>query len=477
MNIQNTEHAISYTGKVLIIDDEREICSMIADILRDEGHKVSVAHDAQSGLRLLNREMPEVCLLDVWLPDIDGLAVLEKIRAQGNDVSVVMLSGHANIETAVKSTRLGAIDFLEKPLSLEKLLMSVENALRIRSLRAENANLRMRMEKRYRLIGESKAMTQVRETVEVVAGKNSTVLITGENGTGKENVARQIHEKSQRSRKQFVAINCAAIPEDLIESELFGFEKGSFTGAMQSKRGKFEQANGGTIFLDEIGDMSLKVQSKVLRVLQEQRFERIGSDDSLDVDVRVIAATNKNLQEAIRKGEFREDLFYRLNVIPIQLPPLRERGHDILALANYYLGIFSAEEGVPTKRFSPAAESRLLSYSWPGNIRELKNIMERLSIMVNEQVIDEHHLPEGLSERRDSSGNTIASWIAADNFRDARAEFEKQFIISKLRDNDYNISKTAERIGLERSHLYRKLKSFGIDPENDRRSETGDARP
>jgi two-component system nitrogen regulation response regulator NtrX len=410
------------------------------------------------------------------LPDIDGLSVLEKIRAQGNDVSVVMLSGHANIETAVKSTRLGAIDFLEKPLSLEKLLMSVENALRIRSLRAENANLRMRMEKRYRLIGESKAMTQVRETVEVVAGKNSTVLITGENGTGKENVARQIHERSQRSRKQFVAINCAAIPEDLIESELFGFEKGSFTGAMQSKRGKFEQANSGTIFLDEIGDMSLKVQSKVLRVLQEQRFERIGSDDSLDVDVRVIAATNKNLQEAIRKGEFREDLFYRLNVIPIQLPPLRERGQDIIALANYYIGIFSAEEGVPTKRFSSAAERCLLAYSWPGNIRELKNIMERLSIMVADQIIDAHHLPDGLSERRDSSGITLPSWVSVDNFRDARAEFEKQFIISKLRDNDYNISKTAERIGLERSHLYRKLKSFGIDPENDRRADTGEPR-
>lgn len=248
MNTQGGDQLQGYTGKILIIDDEREICATIADILRDEGHKVSVAHDGQSGLRLLSREMPEVCLLDVWLPDIDGLAVLEKIRAQGSDVSVVMLSGHANIETAVKSTRLGAVDFLEKPLSLDKLLMSVENALRIRSLKTENANLRMRMEKRYRLIGESKLMLQVRETIDVVAGKNTTVLITGENGTGKENVARQIHERSQRARKPFVAINCAAIPEDLIESELFGFEKGSFTGAFQSKRGKFEQANSGTIF-------------------------------------------------------------------------------------------------------------------------------------------------------------------------------------------------------------------------------------
>lgn len=474
MNTQGCDQLQGYTGKILIIDDEREICATIADILRDEGHKVSVAYDGQSGLRLLSREMPEVCLLDVWLPDIDGLVVLEKIRAQGSDVSVVMLSGHANIETAVKSTRLGAVDFLEKPLSLDKLLMSVENALRIRSLKTENANLRMRMEKRYRLIGESKVMLQVRETIVVVAGKNTTVLITGENGTGKENVARQIHERSLRARKPFVAINCAAIPEDLIESELFGFEKGSFTGAFQSKRGKFEQANGGTIFLDEIGDMSLKVQSKVLRVLQEQRFERLGGDDSLDVDVRVIAATNKNLQEAIRKGEFREDLFYRLNVIPIELPPLRERGADILALANYYISFYSAEEGVASKRFSPAAERCLLSYNWPGNIRELKNIMERLSIMVRDELIEEHHLPEALSGRAAGGLRVYSAASDIENFRDARAEFERLFILQKLKDNEFNISRTAERIGLERSHLYRKLKTYGIETDVDRRQDGGD---
>lgn len=474
MTTSNSDVVQSNTGKILIVDDEREICAMVADILRDEGHKVSIANDGQSGLKLLSREMPDVCLLDVWLPDIDGLAVLEKIRAQGSDVSVVMLSGHANVETAVKATRLGAVDFLEKPLSLDKLLMTVENALRIRTLRTENANLRMRMEKRYRLIGESKSMIHVRDTIDVVAGKNSTVLITGENGTGKENVARQIHERSPRARRPFVAINCAAIPEELIESELFGFEKGSFTGALQSKRGKFEQAHGGTIFLDEIGDMSLKVQSKVLRVLQEQRFERLGGDDSLDVDVRVIAATNKNLEEAIRKGEFREDLFYRLNVIPIQLPPLRERGADILSLAEFYLGIYSAEEGIAPKRFSAAAERCLLGYNWPGNIRELKNLMERLSIMVRDQVIDEHHLPDGIVARGEASQQNLAGVSHIDNFRDARAEFERLFILQKLRENEFNISRTAEKIGLERSHLYRKLKAYGIESDTDRRSDSGE---
>ncbi|MEY4065282.1 MAG: hypothetical protein RIR26_1490 [Pseudomonadota bacterium] len=461
----------SLAGKVVVIDDEREICKAVSDILRDEGHRVFVAHDAQSGLKAVGKEMPDVCLLDVWLPDQDGLAVLEKIRALGSDVSVIMISGHANIETAVKATRLGAVDFLEKPLSLEKLVMSVGNALRIRLLRDENANLRSRMERRYRLIGESRAMSQIKDTIDVVAGKNSTVLITGENGTGKENVARLIHERSLRSRKPFVAINCAAIPEELIESELFGFEKGSFTGAVQSKRGKFEQAHMGTLFLDEIGDMSLKVQSKVLRVLQEQRFERIGSDDSMDVDVRIIAATNKNLEEAIRRGEFREDLYYRLNVIPIQLPPLRDRGEDILALAKHYLGAFTAEEGALAKSFSPAAERALLAYFWPGNIRELKNIMERLSILVAGDVIEENHLPPEIAGHKRSGENDLSSLFRFDDFKDAKGEFEKSFLIFKLKQYEFNISRTAEMIGLERSHLYRKMKAFGIDTDGERRSD------
>lgn len=474
MNNAMSDLSANATGKILIIDDEREICKAVADILRDEGHRVSIAHDAQSGLKLISKEMPEVCLLDVWLPDQDGLVVLEKIRASGSDTCVVMISGHGSVEMAVKATRLGAVDFLEKPLSLEKLVMSVENALRLRSLRAENANLRTRIEKRYRLIGESRAMVLVRETIDVVASKNSTVLVTGENGTGKENVARLIHERSHRSKKPFVAINCAAIPEELIEAELFGFEKGSFTGAVQSKRGKFEQAHTGTLFLDEIGDMSLKVQSKVLRVLQDQRFERLGSDETIDVDVRVIAATNKNLEDAIRRGEFREDLYYRLNVIPIQLPPLRERGEDILSLANHYLSVFCSEQGESSKRFSSAVERALYSYHWPGNIRELKNIMERLSIMVREDLIDEQHLPIEISGYRKSVEGDLNSFFQIEKFRDAKAEFEKSFIIQKLKQFEFNMSRTAEKIGLERSHLYRKLKAYGIETELEKRVEVGD---
>ena len=474
MNHTSSDLSGAATGKILIIDDEREICKAVADILQDEGHRVSVAHDAQTGLKLIAKEMPEVCLLDVWLPDQDGLAVLEKIRASGSDVCVVMISGHGNVEMAVRATRLGAVDFLEKPLSLEKLVMSVENALRIRYLRAENANLRTRIEKRYRLIGESRAMIFVRETIDVVAGKNSTVLVTGENGTGKENVARLIHERGHRSKKPFVAINCAAIPEELIEAELFGFEKGSFTGAVQSKRGKFEQAHTGTLFLDEIGDMSLKVQSKVLRVLQEQRFERLGSDETIDVDVRVIAATNKNLEDAIKRGEFREDLYYRLNVIPIQLPALRERGDDILSLANHYLSVFCTEQGETPKRFTPSAERSLLLYHWPGNIRELKNIMERLSIMVRADVIDEIDLPSEISRQRKTADTDISSIFQIEKFKDAKAEFEKIFISHALKQYDFNITKTAENIGLERSHLYRKLKVYEIETESEKRCDSGE---
>lgn len=460
-------------GKLLIIDDEREICKAMADILKDEGYRVSVAHDAQTGLRLVAKEMPEVCLLDVWLPDSDGLAVLEKIKASGSDVSVIMISGHASIDSAVRATRLGAFDFLEKPLSLEKLVMSVANALQLRSLRTENANLRNRMEKRHKLIGESPQMLQVRSTIDVIATKNSTVLITGENGTGKENVSRLIHEKSGRSGKPFIAINCAAIPEELIESELFGFEKGSFTGATQSKRGKFEQANGGTLFLDEIGDMSLKVQAKVLRVLQEQRFERIGGDHSVEVDVRVLAATNKNLEDEIKRGNFREDLFYRLNVIPIRLPPLRERGRDIIALAEHYLAEFAIEEGGQVKQLSSEAEFLLSHYHWPGNIRELKNIMERLSIMVPCEEILREHLPTEMAGGVQIQSSALQNFTFMNRFRDAKLAFERYFILEKLKQYDFNISRTAELIGIERSHLYRKIKIFELESEIEKKSVQG----
>ena len=459
------------TGKVLIVDDEADIGTMLSGVLSDEGHKVLTALTAQVGLKLLGKELPDVCFLDVWLPDADGIELLEKIRLSGVDASIIMMSGHATIETAVRATRLGAVDFIEKPLSLEKVLLSVQNALRIRQLRSENQNLRNRVEQRYRLIGRSKALEHIRVTIDMVAARNSTVLITGENGTGKENVARNVHEDSHRSKKPFVAINCAAIPEELIESELFGHERGAFTGATGAKRGKFEQANSGTLFLDEIGDMSLKTQSKVLRVLQEQRFERIGGDESVSVDVRVIAATNKSLPEEIRKGNFREDLYYRLNVIPIELPPLRERKEDIEDLAIHYLDIFCSENGERRKTFERDALERLRAYSWPGNIRELKNIMERLSIMTRELVIEGRHLPHPIGQQPARPSSELEELFVQKDFREARSGFEKLFILRKLEDNQGNVTRTADAMGMERSHLYRKLKQFGIDQSHDIRTD------
>lgn len=447
-------------ANILIIDDEADICSMLAAILKDEGHNTKVAHLAADGLKHVTSELPDVVILDVWLPDMDGTEVLEKIRAFNADISVIMISGHANIETAVKSTRLGAVDFIEKPLSLDKVILSVENALRIKSLRSENQNLRNRFEKKYKLLGQSKAINDVRATIEIIASKSSTVLITGENGTGKEVVARQIHEQSLRSKKPFIAVNCAAIPEELIESELFGHQKGAFTGAVSLKRGKFELAHTGTLFLDEVADMSLKTQAKVLRVLQEQKFERIGSHDTLDVDVRVIAATNKNLSEEIKKGNFREDLFYRLNVIPIELLPLRERRDDIEAIAKHYLDYFSLENSVRRKVLSQASIDVLKRYTWPGNVRELKNIMERLSIMVVGDVIEPQHLPSPIHTTSAPRNDEFEKLLAIENIRDARSEFERHYISRKLEEFGQNISRTADKIGLERSHLHRKLKQF-----------------
>lgn len=464
------------TGKVLIVDDEPDIGTTLSGILSDEGHKVTLAATAAQALRMLGKELPDVCFLDVWLPDMDGVDLLEKIRVALPEASVIMISGHATIETAVRCTRLGAVDFIEKPPSLEKVLLSVQNALRIKQLKSENQNLRNRFEQKYKLIGASKALEVIRSTIEMVASRNSTVLITGENGTGKENVARAIHEHSLRARKPFVAINCAAIPEDLIESEMFGHEKGSFTGASAMKRGKFELAHGGTLFLDEIGDMSLKTQSKLLRVLQEQKIERIGGDESIVVDVRVIAATNKTLPEEIKRGGFREDLFYRLNVIPIELPALRERKEDIESIATHYLDFYSLENSVRRKTLSTDALECLRSYNWPGNIRELKNIMERLSIMVNDDIIERRHLPFPLNTQESSGRGPFDGLFQADSFREARNEFERLFILKKLEDCGKNISKTADLIGMERSHLYRKLKQFAIETDCEKRAESEDER-
>jgi two-component system nitrogen regulation response regulator NtrX len=360
------------------------------------------------------------------------------------------------------------MDFIEKPLSLEKIVLSVQNMLHIKALKFENQSLKNRFEKKYHLLGHSQALQEVIATVDIVAQKNTTLLITGENGTGKENVARLVHEKSKRSHKPFVAINCAAIPDELIESELFGYEKGAFTGANSPKRGKFELGHNGTLFLDEIGDMSLKTQSKLLRALQEQKIERIGSDETISVDTRIIAATNKNLEEEIKKGHFREDLFYRINVIPIVLPPLRQRKEDIEIICNYYLSFFSMENNVKNKQISSSALQILKSYSWPGNVRELKNIMERLSIMVKSEFIESHHLPPPINALKPEKIEEFDHLFCPFDFREARARFEKLFIKKKLEEFEGNVSKTAEMMGMERSHLYRKMKQYELICEGEK---------
>jgi two-component system nitrogen regulation response regulator NtrX len=458
-------------GKILVIDDEKDICTTLSGILSDEGYKVITANSAESGLKLAKRELPDVCFLDVWLPDSDGTETLEKLKALNSDLYVIMMSGHANIETAVKCTRLGATDFIEKPLSLEKVLLNVQNILHLKDLKFENQNLKNRVEKKYTLLGNSQALKDIISTVEMVANKNTTILITGENGTGKENVARLIHQKSNRCSKPFVAINCAAIPDELIESELFGYEKGAFTGAHSSKRGKFELAHNGTLFLDEIGDMSLKTQSKLLRALQEQKIERVGSDETISVDTRIIAATNKNLEEEIKKGTFREDLYYRINVIPIHLPPLRQRKEDIELISSHYLSLFSAENSIKNKVISNSAIQILKTYSWPGNVRELKNIMERLSIMVKADLIEPQHLPFPINSIKFEKNEEFENLFTSIDFREARAKFEKVFILKKLEEFDGNVTKTADAMGMERSHLYRKMRQFELVPENEKNND------
>ncbi|KAB8030834.1 sigma-54-dependent transcriptional regulator [Fluviispira multicolorata] len=455
-------------GKILVIDDEKDICSTLSGILCDEGYKVLTANNAEIGLKIAKKELPDVCFLDVWLPDIEGTEVLEKLKLANPDLLIIMMSGHANIETAVKCTRLGAMDFIEKPLSLDKVLLCVQNLLRIKNLQFENQNLKNRVEKKYTLLGESKELNDIILTVNMVAKKSTTILITGENGTGKENVARLIHEKSNRNNKPFIAINCAAIPEDLIESELFGHEKGAFTGAIAIKRGKFELAHNGTLFLDEIGDMSLKTQSKLLRALQEHKIERLGSDETISVDARIIAATNKNIEEEIKKGNFREDLYYRINVIPIHLPPLRSRKEDIELISSHYLSLYSVENSIKNKILSPQSIQVLKSYSWPGNVRELKNIMERLSIMVKDDTIEPIHLPFPIHSQRAEKSEEEYFLFSSSDFREARSRFEKIFIQKKLESFEGNVSKTAESMGMERSHLYRKMKQLGLINESEK---------
>ncbi|MCP4402737.1 MAG: sigma-54-dependent Fis family transcriptional regulator, partial [bacterium] len=384
------------TAHILIVDDEKRICSSLTGIFEDEGYKVRAVQDGQTALEEIERQLPDLMLLDLWMPGMDGLQVLEAVKKIYPDMPVIVISGHGNIESAVKAAKLGAYDFLEKPLSLEKTLIMVERALDQRRLLQENLDLRKRVEQKYEMIGTSRTMQEIRERIATAAPTNGRVLIYGENGTGKELIARALHRQSLRTRHPFVEVNCAAIPQELIESELFGHEKGAFTGATAKKPGKFELAHEGTLFLDEIGDMSLATQAKVLRVLQEQKFERVGGSEILEADFRVFAASNKNLDDEIEKGHFREDLYYRLNVIPFFVPPLRERREDIPLLIAHFLESFSLENGRRLKTIAPVAVEMLTNYDWPGNIRELKNVIERLVIMVPGTVIRAEHIPNSI---------------------------------------------------------------------------------
>jgi two-component system nitrogen regulation response regulator NtrX len=442
-------------AKILIIDDEASIRETLANILQDEGHRPTLCDSGEAAIAQFAREEYDLVFLDLWLPGIDGMAVLERLKTVGAP-PVIVISGHGNIDSAVRATRLGAYDFLEKPLSLDRVLLTVNHALADRKLRDQVRDLRQHFTLEELLIGESNAMKKLDEQIRSAAPSNSRVLITGENGSGKEIVARTLHRLSQRAEQPFVDVNCAAIPKELIESELFGHRKGAYTGAIDERKGKFELADGGTLFLDEIGDMSLDAQAKVLRVLQEQTFQKVGGQQTITVDVRVIAATNKTLENEIASGNFRSDLFYRLNVIPIEVPPLRARGNDVTLLAEHFLRRFAAETGTPKKRLSSGAERKLLGYPWPGNVRELRNVIERIGILSKGEVVK----PEDV--RLGTASALLGKIDSQLTLKAARDEFEKQYILSRLREFGGNVSSTANALGVERSNLYRKMEAYGI---------------
>ena len=456
---------------ILIVDDEPGVRSALGGVLRDEGYEVDAVDSGEACLEQLPRQAYDVVLLDIWLPGMDGLATLARMRERQIDVQVVIISGHGNIESAVRAIKMGAFDFVEKPLSLEKTVLVVRNALTQRRLEAENRALRAKVDAQHVMVGESYAMAKLREQVAMAAPTNGRVLIFGENGTGKELVARNIHQLSRRRTGPFIEVNCAAIPEELIESELFGHVRGAFTGAVADRRGKFETAHGGTIFLDEIADMSLKTQAKVLRVLQEQVVEAVGASSRIRVDARVLAATNKDLTTEIRAGRFREDLYFRLNVVPIFVPPLRDRQEDIPLLAEHFMAMLAREYGRRPKTFEAAAVIALRQYVWPGNVRELHNVVERLMIMVPGDRIssrDLSFLDQGLTP-----GSNVPAAVTrpavAEPLHEARDRFERDYIRRALAAQHGNISRTADLLGIERSNLYRKMRGFGITPS--RRSE------
>ena len=450
-------------SSILVVDDEGGIRSSLQAILREEGWQADAVATGEEGVKAAAKKSYDLILLDVWLPGMDGLEALRRLKERDPAPIVIMISGHATIETAVKATKLGAFDFIEKPLSMEKTVLAVRHALDQLRLAEENRELRNQLRARYRIIGESIPIKALRQQLALTAPTNSRILIYGASGTGKELVARALHAGSLRAGQPFVEVNCAAIPEELIESELFGHQKGAFTGASEDKTGKFQKADTGTLFLDEVGDMSLRTQSKVLRVLEEQRVEPVGAGTSVQVDVRVIAATNKDLEEEMARNRFREDLFYRLNVVPFYVPTLRERREDIPLLADYFLGEYATAYGRRKKRLAPEVLEVFAGYAWPGNVRELKNVIERLVIMVPGERLETRHLPPELFRE---SRRPLAE---AATLQEARTDTEREFILRKLEENRWNVSRTAAAVGLERSHLHRKMKALGLSPRNTRR--------
>jgi len=450
---------------ILIVDDEESICQSLSGVLADDGYDIITAASGEEALKIVGEELPNLVLLDIWLPGMDGIETLKIIKSEHPEIRVIMMSGHGTIETAVKATKLGAFDFIEKPLSLDKVLLIVNHALDMTRLEEENILLKQKVAHEYELTGSSEAIMELKETISLVAPTNAWILIMGENGTGKELVSRSIHKQSKRAHKPFIEVNCAAIPEELIESELFGHEKGAFTGATEKKRGKFDLAHEGTLFLDEVADMSLKAQAKILRILQEKKYERVGGAKVIATDVRVLAATNKDLEKEMEAGRFRQDLYYRLNVIPLRVPPLRERKEDIPLLAKRFLKDFALKEGEGEKSIANDGIEILMQHDWPGNVRELKNIVERLVIMKAGDVIDANDIPAFV--KNDQMGEPDNAGLALNSYRLAKANFEKQYIAAKLKEYDGNISRTAEAIGLERSNLHRKIKSYSLDVKSD----------
>ncbi|MGD0209569.1 MAG: sigma-54 dependent transcriptional regulator [Desulfomonilia bacterium] len=445
---------------ILIVDDEENIRLSLKGGLEDEGYNTLLASSGEEGFKIIDKQDVDLILLDIWMPGKDGLQILEEMKAAGFTIPVIIMTGHGSIEIAIRATRLGALDFIEKPLDLNKIIITINNTIHLRALEEENALLKKKTEKDDEIIGNSPAILRLKEQIDRVSPTDAWVLILGENGTGKELVSRRIHKNSRRASYPFVEVNCAAIPQELIESELFGHEKGSFTGASERKRGKFDLAHNGTLFLDEIGDMSLATQAKILRILQEQRFERVGGAQTIQVDVRVLTATNKNLEQEIADGRFRQDLYYRLNVIPIHVPRLIDRRDDIPELVDHFLKLFSPLKG-GKKTMTEGAIKKLMQHDWPGNVRELKNIIERLIIMTPGNTITADDIMP-LGTRTTSEMDKL---FDMQELKDARAGFEKIFIERKLQQCGNNISKTADSIGVERSNLHRKIKSLGIDVE------------